>query len=141
METLHSNDEVEIKASTLRVLVADDSPTARGILRRALESSFGDCEVFEAVDGRSAMREMTKGKMDLIITDLEMPGVDGHRFLQTMQGNPLLKKKKVLVFSSAISPELKISLAGQPNIGFLSKPASAEGIAQAVRDLLSSTPF
>lgn len=121
---------------TLRVLIIDDSPTVRGLLQRALESGFRLCEVFEASDGRTAIRELTKGRMDLIITDLEMPGVNGHRFLQILQGNPLLKRKKVLVFSSAISAELKAELADQPHIGFLGKPASPADITQAARTLL-----
>jgi CheY-like chemotaxis protein len=134
---IQSNPAVT-QAPLSRVLIIDDSPTARGILRRSLASGFKDLEICEAEDGKSAMREMTKGKVDLIVTDLEMPGVDGHRFLQTIRQNPLLKRKKVLVFSSAIGQALKDSFADHPNVGFLSKPADAAGIAQAVRGLLAA---
>ncbi len=136
MKAMTSSEIPEAAYPAIRVLIIEDSPTARGILKRALESGFKGCEIFEAGDGRAAMRELSKGKMDLIITDLEMPGVDGHHFLQTMQGNPILRKKKVLVFSSAIDADTRKKLSHLPNIAFLSKPSTAAGIAQAIQALL-----
>lgn len=123
----------------MQILIIDDSVTTRGLLRRALELLCGDWVVREAQDGKSAMRELGLGKVDLIITDLEMPGVDGHRFLSTLRQNPLLRRKKVLVFSSAITDELKKSFADYTNIAFLAKPANHETIGQAVQALISPT--
>jgi CheY-like chemotaxis protein len=122
----------------MQILIIDDSATTRGLLKKALVQGCPDCTVREAQDGRSAIHELTQGKVDLIISDLEMPGVDGHRFLETLQGNPLLRKKKVLVFSSAITPELIERHRDNPNVAFLNKPASSDNISKAVQDLLST---
>lgn len=120
----------------MQILVIDDSATTRGLLRRALQQACPDCVVREASDGKSAIRELTQGKVDLITTDLEMPGIDGHRFLETLRGNPLLRRKKVLVFSSAITPELVEKFSDNTNVAFLSKPASNEAIALSIQGLM-----
>lgn len=119
----------------MQILVIDDSATTRGLLRRALQQNFPDCVVREAVDGKSAIHELTQGKVDLITTDLEMPGIDGHRFLETLRGNPLLRRKKVLVFSSSITAELRAKFSDNPNVAFLDKPASNDSIASAIQSL------
>lgn len=120
---------------TMQILVIDDSATTRGLLKRALMQTCPDSVVREAADGKAAIHELTQGKVDLITTDLEMPGVDGHRFLETLRGNPLLRRKKVLVFSSAITADLIARFADNTNVAFLSKPASNEAIAQAIQTL------
>lgn len=122
----------------MQILVIDDSATTRGLLKRALLAVLPDCTVREAADGKSAIHELTQGKVDLITTDLEMPGVDGHRFLETLKGNPLLRRKKVLVFSSAITKELQARFSDNPNVAFLAKPASNEAIGQAIAVLIGA---
>jgi CheY-like chemotaxis protein len=119
----------------VQILVIDDSTTTRGLLRRALQQSFPDCVVREAVDGKSAIHELTQGRVDLITTDLEMPGIDGHRLLETLRGNPLLRRKKILVFSSAISAAIRAKFADDPLVAFLNKPASNEAIARSIQEL------
>jgi CheY-like chemotaxis protein len=122
----------------MQILIIDDSATTRGLLKRALLQHSPESSVREAADGKSAIHELTQGKVDLITTDLEMPGVDGHRFLEILRLNPLLRRKKVLVFSSAIKPELVARFSDNPNVAFLNKPASAEAIALAVQGLMSA---
>ena len=122
----------------MQILIIDDSPTTRGLLRRALELQCPNCLVREAQDGKSAVHVLGQAKVDLIITDLEMPGVDGHHFLGTLRQNPLLRRKKVLVFSSAITQDLIQSFADNPNVAFLSKPSSQEAICQAVQSLMNA---
>jgi CheY-like chemotaxis protein len=120
----------------MKILVVDDSATMRGILRKALERGCPECEVAEASDGRAALRELGASRVDLMVTDLQMPGMDGVILLDTLTHNPILKNKKVLVFSSAISPDMRELHAGNPHIAFLSKPATNETICQSVRALL-----
>jgi CheY-like chemotaxis protein len=91
----------------MEFLIIDDSPTVRGLLRRLLEGEMPGCRVREAAEGRAAIHELTQGKVDLIITDLQMPGMDGHRLMSVLKGNPLLRRKPVIVLSSSITEELR----------------------------------
>ena len=124
----------------MNALVIDDSMTMRHLVKRMLEDSFPGCHVSEASEGRAAIRALTQQRIDLIITDLEMPGMDGRRFLSTLQGNPLLRKKSVIVLSSAITDELRSLMADAENVALLSKPADARAIKEAVEKTLSMNP-
>ncbi len=119
-----------------QILVIEDSQTLRGIIRRALQAAFPDDEVREAGDGRTALQEMSQKKVDLIVTDLEMPGMDGYTFLGHLRRNPILKGKPVLVFSGKITEELRAEVSGLDHVRLLAKPADPAQIVAGVSALL-----
>lgn len=118
------------------ILIIEDSPTLRGMLRRTLAKGFPETVVREAEDGKQGFSQMAQKKVDLIITDLEMPGMDGHTFLNILKTNPVLSKKPVLVFSSNITPELQEKVKEMPKVRLLSKPADPEKIIREVTAML-----
>jgi type IV pilus assembly protein PilB len=67
-----------------RVLVAEDDPSTRMLLRAAL--TRGGCEVIEASDGGEALGLFSRGGADLIVTDLKMPVVDGRELIRRLRG-------------------------------------------------------
>jgi two-component system chemotaxis response regulator CheV len=80
---------------------------------------------------------MTQKKVDLILTDLEMPGMDGTTFLHHLKNNPILSKKPILIYSSNISAELRAMVADLPRVRMLPKPASPDRILAEVAALLA----
>ncbi|MGH7740256.1 MAG: response regulator [bacterium] len=128
--------EEKTARTSRHILIIEDSPTLRGILRRSLEKAFPLDVVREAVDGRQALSEMSQKKVDLIITDLEMPDMDGITFLNHLQKTPLLARKPVLIFSGNINESLMAQAASLPNVRFLSKPADPEKVVGEVNLLL-----
>lgn len=61
-----------------RVLVVDDSQTMRKIIVKGLrDAGFDDCEFTEAADGASALEALRKLDFDLVLSDINMPGMDG----------------------------------------------------------------
>jgi CheY-like chemotaxis protein len=141
LEPLAPGEEGEanrnLKKETRQFLVIEDSPTLRGILRRALEKEYPGDIVREAGDGKEALAEMTRKKVDMIITDLEMPGMDGHTFLQHLKNNPILSKKPILIYSGKITEELKTMISDLPRVIILPKPSSPARVLEAVGELLS----
>jgi len=69
-------------AAPLKILVIDDEPQIRKLLRMGL--SMQGYEVIEAVDGKTAIDPLAK-KPDVILLDLGLPGVEGHELLRTMR--------------------------------------------------------
>lgn len=120
------------------ILVIEDSQTIRNMLRRILEKNFTDCVIREACEGREALAEMSNKKVDFIITDLQMPGMDGQTFLKMLHRNPLLKNKPVIVLSSSITAQLREELKGYESVRLLPKPSSAEEISETVRSLMKA---
>ena len=108
-------------------------------MRRALESSIEDLVIREAEDGRSALAEMTQKKVDLIITDLEMPGMDGHTFLRLVRNNPVLKQKPIIILSASFHSALVNELEKEPLVRLLRKPSTPTEIREAVRQMLTCT--
>lgn len=124
------------KKEPRQFLVIEDSPTLRNILRRALEKGYPGDTVREAGDGKQALSEMSRQKVDVIITDLEMPGMDGQTFLQHLKKNPILSKKPILIYSSKVTAELREMVSDLPNVKILPKPASPQRILEEVAGLL-----
>jgi CheY-like chemotaxis protein len=119
----------------LRVLSVDDSPTAQVLLRHHLRLLMPDCEIFEAMDGRSALKALTSRAVDLIVCDLQMPGMDGGSFLQLLRHSSLLRSKPVLVVTGApqeAGPELLADACAR----VLVKPLSPESLGRGLRELL-----
>ena len=118
-----------------QILLIEDSPTIRHQVRRILEKEMPECEIREAEDGKNAISEMAQKKVDFIITDLNMPGMDGRTFLRMIRKNNLLKQKPVLVFSSGDTSDLQAEFGGDSCLEFLPKPASPETIMAAMNRL------
>ncbi|NBD12102.1 hybrid sensor histidine kinase/response regulator [Corallococcus silvisoli] len=89
----------------LRVLLVDDSPIARateGALVKALGHS-----VEEAQDGEEAYAKVQTNTYDLILTDVQMPKLDGFSLTRRLKGTPAVARIPVIILSSLASPEDK----------------------------------
>ena len=74
-----------------RILTVDDSKTMRQMVSSTLRKAGFD--VNEAEDGKKALTVLSAGRFDLIITDLNMPNMDGISLIKTVRANPLGTKK------------------------------------------------
>ena len=111
--------------TTPLVLVVDDSRTVRMILGRGLRAL--GCEVIEAADGHEALVILhERGGVDLILTDVNMPGMDGCALIQAVRADPALAHVPALVVtaSSAVGDLERARAAGAT--GHLPKPCTPE---------------
>lgn len=115
------NDEriekiVKKDRSNLKVVLSDDSPLIRKVLFEALtKAGFSQLRFFN--DGQQAWNyfedllerkgENFKDEVDILITDIEMPQMDGHTLTRKIKENPVLKTLPVVIFSSLITETLK----------------------------------
>ncbi|MFD0738858.1 response regulator transcription factor [Lysobacter koreensis] len=117
----------------IRVLLAEDQAMVRGALS-ALLGMEADIEVLAAVaDGESAWRELQRLQPDVLVTDIEMPGLTGLELAQRIarQGLPV---KVVIVTTFARAGFLRRALDAGVS-GYLLKDAPAEHLAQALRQV------
>lgn len=118
-------------------LLVEDSPTVRQFVKVVLKDAFAGCEMIEAEDGRAALAAMKSRRISLIITDLQMPGMDGLSFVQLLRNNAVLKKKPVIVLSGAVTDDARESLTQLEKVQVLAKPAAPDVLIGAVKALLS----
>ena len=116
---------------TTRILTVDDSASMRALLFHALAShSF---EVIQAEDGIEALEWLDTNEVDVIITDINMPRLDGFGLIEQLRAGTRHRDKPILVLSTENSDEKKqrARLAGAT--GWIVKPFDAEKLATAVR--------
>jgi len=115
----------------IRILLAEDQAMVRGALT-ALLSLETDIEVVgAAADGEAAWRELQRLKPDVLVTDIEMPGLSGLELAQRIQRHEL-PTKVVIVTTFARAGFLRRALDAGVS-GYLLKDAPAENLAEALR--------
>jgi len=124
-----------------RVLVVEDSASMRSFVRTALESdprSSGAVDVIEASSGFEALRLLPRGPYDLVITDINMPDINGLELISFIRRSELHKQTPVLIISTQSSERDRargISLGAN---GYLTKPFAPEDLQNEVWRFLSS---
>jgi two-component system response regulator DesR len=115
----------------IRVLLAEDQAMVRGALS-ALLSLESDIEVLgSAPDGEAAWRELQRLKPEILVTDIEMPGLSGLELAQRVQrhGMPV----KVVILTTFARPGFLRRALDAGVCGYLLKDAPAEQLADAIR--------
>jgi two-component system sensor histidine kinase and response regulator WspE len=97
MEALHCDDPQGPRKSRQRVLVVDDSLTVRELERKLIES--GGYEVEVAVDGADGWNAVRAGRFNLVVTDIDMPRMDGIELVSLIKRDPRLKTLPVMIVS------------------------------------------
>jgi CheY-like chemotaxis protein len=115
----------------LRILLVDDSPIARAT-EAALVKALGHT-VDEAQDGVEAMARLNAGSYDLLLTDLQMPNMDGFTLTRRVKSSAELAKLPVIILSSLASPEDKRRGVDAGADAYLVKgELGVESLAQAI---------
>lgn len=117
------------------ILVVDDSSSMRQLEMRLLgEWGYG---VTLAVDGQDALDKLKqRSVIDLILTDLEMPHLDGVQLLRQLRAHPRWRSIPVVVISSLDRPEIRAETAALGASEFLTKPFAEARLRQSVHHLL-----
>ena len=112
--------------SQYRFLVVDDFPTMRRIVRNLLKE-LGFANVDEAEDGAAGLAKVKEGRFDFVISDWNMPNMDGLQMLQSIRGdaNPVISKMPVLMVTAEAKKENIIAAAQAGANGYVVKPFTA----------------
>ncbi len=130
----------EARASALgpsHVLVADDDPDIRFLVRRAL--SRGGHTVTEAADGEEALRLLREQLPDLLILDLMMPPPDGLAVLAGLRSEPATAALRVLVLTARDDEQATRTAFDLGAVDYLTKPFTMQQLAARVRACLERT--
>lgn len=122
----------------LKVLIVDDSSVMRKIIERALRQSglnLGD--VIEAGNGAEGLAEAKKGGLDLILSDINMPVMDGLEFLKNLAAIDAAKNVPVVMITTEGSEARVVEALSAGAKGYLRKPFTPEQVKDRVTRLLS----
>jgi two-component system chemotaxis response regulator CheY len=120
-----------------RILVVDDS----AVVRRMLGLVLGDAghEVSFAVNGELGLAAMRAARPDLIVSDLEMPVMDGIAFVRELKGEPATHGIPVVMLTASGEAELHRAAADAGVDGFATKPVRSTEVMGLVSELLGRT--
>lgn len=91
-------------ARMISVVVADDQSSMRSLIRHGL-SQLGFADIREAPDGESALKALTAKPAHLVLSDLNMPGLDGLGLLKTVRETDALKKMAFIMLTGSSDRE------------------------------------
>lgn len=127
--------------SPIRILIIDDIPGDIGLLREALRDECPDCEIVNLDNGESAIDYLLRrGEYtacptpELVILDLNMPRLDGHEVLKTVQRTPDLCHVSVTIFSSSPHEMARAALLNPSHV--FQKPFDLDAFLAVARDIL-----
>lgn len=113
------------------VLIVDDSRMMRAMLQGALND--GGFEVVEAEDGVAGLEALDGTNPDVIITDINMPRMDGFGFIEGVRSREELRATPILVLSTESDREKKLRARDAGATGWIVKPFDADSLISAVR--------
>jgi CheY-like chemotaxis protein len=117
-----------------RVLVIDDEPDVRWVLRISLESAGH--EVLVAEDGLRGVAMAQKQRVDAIVLDLMMPVMDGYGVLEALDRDERTRHLPVLVLTAKALPEEQSRAADAGASRFITKPFEPEDLASELERML-----
>ncbi|CAM4301728.1 chemotaxis response regulator CheY [Kerstersia similis] len=119
---------------SLRILVVDDFPTMRRIVRNLLKE-LGFENVEEAEDGAMAMDMLKKGNFRFVISDWNMPNMDGLTLLKTIRADEAMKTLPVLMVTAEAKKENIIAAAQAGASGYVVKPFTAATLEEKLNKI------
>ena len=116
------------------LLIVDDDPDHRLILRTMLEAEGYACE--EAMDGEGALLKLNTDQMALVLTDLNMPGVNGLQLIDQMQNLAYTRNTPVILLTSLFREDIPVKAYTSRARAILSKPFDFSKLLAEVRGVI-----
>ena len=119
------------------ILIVDDSAAIRKILQRVLlQTDMPIGKVLEAGDGVEALNSLKENKVGLILSDINMPNMDGLQLLSELKANPELKGVPVLMITTEGAQAKVLEAVSLGAVGYVRKPFTADQIKEKLVGLL-----
>ena len=125
---------------TFNILVVDDSLPMRKVIKKTIKASgFTNAEYSEASDGIEALKVLGEKWFDIVVTDYNMPNMDGMALIEEMKKDETLSTIPVLVITTEGSRARVEEFALKGAAGYIKKPFTPEAIRTKLREILGET--
>ena len=116
------------------IMTADDSTSIRQMVSFTLKQAGYD--VIEAVDGQDAAGQLAKTRVDMLITDLNMPNMDGLELIKTVRAMPQFKFIPIIMLTTESQVDMKQKGKAAGATGWIVKPFKPEQLVAVVKKVL-----
>ena len=122
------------------ILIVEDSPTMRALLTTALEDLDIPVKITEAESGFDALRQLPRESYDLIVTDINMPDINGLELVSFVRNNAAYRGIPLVIVSTEGSERDRDKGVGLGADAYLVKPFEPDDLKRVVRELLARSP-
>ena len=116
------------------ILAVDDSPSMRQMVSFTLKNA--GFNVVEAVDGQDAWEKTGKADFDLVLTDQNMPRMDGISLTKKLRDNPKFKTTPILILTTESSDQMKQAGRAAGATGWLVKPFDPAKLLEVIKKVV-----
>lgn len=119
------------------ILLVDDSSTMRKIIGRSLRQAGLEFDnIYEASDGKEALEVLESNKVDIVLSDINMPNMDGITFLREKSSRDAIKNIPVLMISTETGEDIISEAKALGAVGAIKKPFTPDKVNQVLGPLL-----
>ncbi len=123
----------------LRFLVVEDSPTMRQLISFSLKR-FKGCKIVEAVDGVDALKKLQTEEVDMILTDINMPVMDGLKLVSLVRQNVKTKDMPIIIITTEGAQEDRDRGLALGANAYISKPIQSSHLLKVIAEILEKKP-
>ena len=127
---------MEEKGVTGSILIVEDSATTRALIKAVIEE-MGDLTTLEAASGFEALKLLPAQEFDLIITDVNMPDINGLELISFIKNNPRYSHIPLIIVSTERSEEDRKRGIALGALAYITKPFRAQELQEVVKKALS----
>ena len=120
----------------MKILLVEDSASMRAYLTNAIESGPDDVEIVEAANGFEALKLLPHHKFEAILTDINMPDINGLELVSFLKNHPIYKAIPIMVISTESTAEDRKRASALGAEEYLAKPFEAPELVDKLRKLL-----
>mgnify|MGYP001301376082 CR=1 FL=1 len=121
--------------TTKSILIVEDSTTTRALIRAVIEE-MGDFNTVEAGSGFDALKLLPTQEFDLVITDINMPDINGLELINFIRNNPRYRHLPLIIVSTEKSEEDKKRGMALGAMAYITKPFKAHELQEVVRQAI-----
>ncbi|HEQ71465.1 MAG TPA: response regulator [Spirochaetia bacterium] len=125
------------KLSWRHILVVDDDKDLNDLLKRYLEKRYPDFTILQAYDGFEAGQIIAEWEPGVIILDINLPGIDGHKLCQKLKSDGQGQSPVIIAITGLDDPNEQKEMIENGADAFFSKPLELEQLNSAIKELIS----
>jgi two-component system chemotaxis response regulator CheY len=126
---------MQSERTTKSILIVEDSTTTRALIRAVIEE-MGDFNTVEAGSGFDALKLLPTQEFDLVITDINMPDINGLELINFIKNNPRYSHLPLIIVSTEKSEEDKKRGMALGAMAYITKPFKAHELQEVIRQTI-----
>lgn len=118
------------------ILIVDDDRDLNNLMHQYLSKKHPDFEVYQAFDGFEAGRMLAEKKPGLVVLDIDLPGVNGHKLARSIKDASGVTKPLIIAVSGLDDPAEQEAILKEGADAFMAKPLELDGLDSRIQDLI-----